>query len=85
MVFHRRIRRSVPMTDDRTAEDFILVCPQCGHATSFLVEGYCHQCYTYRQQELDQHNAEHDEWSRLTDAERERRINAAIDLASNHD
>ena len=54
-------------------------CPQCGEPTQELHEGYCAECCSDNQRRLDQHNAEHDRWQRMTDAQRD----AAIKFAAN--
>lgn len=55
-------------------------CPQCGQDTPELHEGYCTECCEDNQRRLDAHNASFTEWQRLTDVQREARINDAIRL-----
>lgn len=52
-------------------------CPQCGHDTPELHEGYCRECCDDRQRALDEHNASFDAWERLTDRERYEKIREA--------
>ena len=55
-----------------------MVCPQCGTLTEWMQEGVCEDCCLENQADLDAYNAEYDAWTRLTDAERERRIRDAM-------
>jgi len=52
-------------------------CPQCGCTCKYLVEGYCRVCQEQNQQELDLHNAEYDQWNKLSETEKNRRIKNA--------
>ena len=52
-------------------------CPQCGEPTPELVEGYCRECRDERQAALDEHNAQHDRWKAMSDAERATAIRRA--------
>lgn len=46
------------------------VCPQCGVPTDTLHEGCCERCRTGNQAALDDHNHQHDRWSRMNDTQR---------------
>ncbi len=50
--------------------DHHYTCPQCGEETSELHEGYCEDCCRANQTALDDHNAAHDAWARLSDDQR---------------
>jgi len=57
---------------------YSLNCPQCGCKTDQLCEGHCAECCADNQVALDLHNAQHDEWQRLTDQQRDARIRDAV-------
>ena len=59
----------------------MFTCPQCGEDTPELHEGYCRECCDDNQSRLDQHNAQYDEWERLTDKQRDDAIRWSIHLA----
>ena len=52
-------------------------CPQCEVETETLNEGYCEGCREENQSRLDEHNFMFEEWSNLSDVERETRIKMA--------
>lgn len=52
-------------------------CPQCGEPTETLREGYCEDCRSENQKNLNTHNAQFDYWEKLTDDERWKRIKKA--------
>lgn len=52
----------------------MLYCPACSEEAKELIEGYCDLCWNSQQQELDLHNARHDWWNSLSDAERDKQI-----------
>lgn len=54
------------------------VCPQCGHNTEVLVEGYCRDCARANQHALNKHNAEFEAWEKKSPAEKEAAIKAAV-------
>ncbi len=53
-------------------------CPQCGCDTPELHEGYCTECCEDNQRRLDAHNFGFDHWERMTDAQRDAEIKAAV-------
>jgi hypothetical protein len=53
-------------------------CPKCGEETPELHEGYCEPCCADGQRALDEHNARHDWWNRLSDSERSDQIKRAM-------
>ena len=52
-------------------------CPQCGETAAEFSEGVCTYCCEENQAALDAHNAQHDYWSGLTDAQRDNAIRMA--------
>lgn len=52
-------------------------CPQCGGETYRLHEGVCADCWEDNQRRLDLHNAEHNRWAKMSDAERSVEIKRA--------
>lgn len=54
------------------------ICPQCSEDTAILDQGYCPPCAAANQRALDLHNAQHDHWSGLTDAQRGAEIRRAM-------
>lgn len=60
-------------------------CPQCGYPTDTLYEGHCRECCDENQLRLDLHNAELDQWERLSDRERELLIKLENPIWSNND
>jgi hypothetical protein len=63
---------------DRLPRRPAFICPQCGKDTAILDQGYCPPCAEANQRELDQHNAQHDHWSGLTDAQRDAEIRRSM-------
>ena len=57
-----------------------LTCTQCGFETpeDEVCEGVCEDCWEINQRALELHNAEHDRWTRMSDAERAAAIKAAM-------
>ena len=60
------------MDDDM--EVYFINCPQCGDDVDRMHEGYCQDCSSQNQSELDQHNREYDAWNRMTDDQRDTAI-----------
>ena len=52
-------------------------CPQCGEETPELHEGYCADCCSNNQAELDKHNFEYENWQAMNEHEREEAISNA--------
>lgn len=53
-------------------------CPGCGEPTPTLHEGYCEDCRRERQSRRDLHNAQYDQWQKMSAAEREAAIKRAV-------
>ena len=62
------------------AKPRIFDCPSCGEPTpeDEFAEGYCVPCRDDRQHALDLHNAQFDQWQRLSDDERREAIRREI-------
>ena len=58
--------------------ELILICDACGEEVPQFVEGYCADCQADRQFRLNEHNARHDWWAKLTDRERGDQIRRAM-------
>ncbi len=60
--------------------DRLIPCNQCGFETpkDDFSEGVCVDCCEANQKALDVHNWFYDEWEKLSDKDRETRINMAI-------
>ena len=52
-------------------------CSQCGFLSHEFNEGVCYDCFEQNQNDLDAHNAAHDHWQSLSDAERKDAIRRA--------
>jgi len=52
-----------------------IYCPQCGEEAEDLVEGYCQECTDQNYSELFDHQHRFDEWQKLSEKEKDRRIN----------
>lgn len=46
-------------------------CDQCGMDAIDFLEGVCADCCKENQRRLDDHNAQHDLWEKLSDSERD--------------
>jgi len=55
-----------------------LTCPQCGEETEGLYEGYCRECCSDNQNELDSANLQYAEWESLINSQRDKRIKDAF-------
>lgn len=53
-------------------------CPACGEGTDTLYDGYCEPCREDRQARLHAHNFHYDRWQKLSPAQRDAEIKAAL-------
>ena len=49
-------------------------CPQCAESTEQLHEGYCEECCSLNQEELDQYNYEYYRWQLMDEESRDEAI-----------
>jgi ribosomal protein L37E len=55
-----------------------MTCNTCGEDATEFREGHCIDCLWESQSRLDEHNARHDWWTRLSDRERRDQIRRAM-------